>query len=521
MQRALDEVHPGEGVLFGRPGWTGQQAVGVTWGGDQPSDFWSLRTLVAATLTAAASGFSNWSHDVGGYLGERLVSRCPKELLLRWVQFGCFTPLMHAHGRFEQEAWTYDAPTLAVYREYVLLHERLLPYVRAAAATAARCGLPVIRPLLLTHPGDPRGWAMADAYGYGPSLWVAPVLEAGAREREVELPAGDWIDFWSGDEVAGGGARRRVGGRAAAGGDAVGRAAVRPRARAARRRHRAALDARRVVGARGAGGGVRGAVEIRAVRLGVVSDVHWTTEPDTRAEWHGPFDFAALPGRLDRARTAFRRARVDAVIAGGDVAHFGDAASARAALERLSAGLERPLLVVAGNRDCEQRDDMLAATVAGAMLTATEIAGVRIAGVAIERDGGSFRWTGALDAAALVVTHFPVLSRAERLAGRGLKYAGDLTNRAALQARVTGADPVVVLSGHIHARETSTVGNVLQLSAGALIEAPYEIAIVDLDAASVRRRIYLLGPRVTPRDPVFTPADETWAFADGGWRPVL
>jgi len=57
MQRALDEVHPGEGVLFGRPGWTGQQAVGVTWGGDQPSDFWSLRTLVGATLTAAASGF--------------------------------------------------------------------------------------------------------------------------------------------------------------------------------------------------------------------------------------------------------------------------------------------------------------------------------------------------------------------------------------------------------------------------------------------------------------------------------
>ena len=63
------------GVLFGRPGWTGQQAVGMTWGGDQPSDFWSLRTLVAATLTAAASGFSNWSHDVGGYLGERLVAR--------------------------------------------------------------------------------------------------------------------------------------------------------------------------------------------------------------------------------------------------------------------------------------------------------------------------------------------------------------------------------------------------------------------------------------------------------------
>ncbi len=205
MQRALDEVHPGRGVLFGRPGWTGQQALGVTWGGDQPSDFWSLETLVAATITAAATGFSNWSHDVGGYLGERLVARCPKELLLRWVQFGCFTPLMQAHGRFRQEAWTYDDETLRVYREHVLLHERLVPYVRAAAATAARSGLPIVRPLFLGDPSDERGWALADQYGYGPALWVAPVLERGAREREVSLPRGDWIDFWTGGRVEGGG----------------------------------------------------------------------------------------------------------------------------------------------------------------------------------------------------------------------------------------------------------------------------------------------------------------------------
>ena len=204
MQRALDEVHPGTGVVFGRPGWTGQQSVGVTWGGDQPSDFWSLETLVAATITAAATGFSNWSHDVGGYLGEQLMARCPKELLLRWVQFGCFTPLMHAHGRFEQEAWTYDAETLRVYREHVLLHERLVPYVRAAAATAARCGLPIVRPLFLSDPSDERGWTLADQYGYGPALWVAPVLERGAREREVSLPGGKWIDFWTGERVRGG-----------------------------------------------------------------------------------------------------------------------------------------------------------------------------------------------------------------------------------------------------------------------------------------------------------------------------
>jgi alpha-glucosidase (family GH31 glycosyl hydrolase) len=205
MQRALDEHVPGEGVLFGRSGWSGSQSRGMVWGGDQASDFWSLRALVGATLTAAASGFSNWSHDVGGYLGARLVERCPKELLVRWAQFGCFTPLMQAHGRFEQEAWTYDDETLDVYRQFVLLHERLVPYVRAAAATAARTGVPTIRPLCLTDPGDPRGWTISDAYGYGPALWVAPVLDHGATSRTVELPCGDWIDFWTHEPVRGGG----------------------------------------------------------------------------------------------------------------------------------------------------------------------------------------------------------------------------------------------------------------------------------------------------------------------------
>jgi alpha-glucosidase (family GH31 glycosyl hydrolase) len=206
MQRALDDVHgPGRGVLFGRCGWTGQQATGVLWGGDQASDFWSLRVLVAATISAAASGFSNWSHDVGGYLGEKLMLRCPKELLVRWAQLGCFTPLMQAHGRLHQEPWTYDPQTLALYRGYVLLHEMLVPYVRGAAATCARAGLPIVRPLSLLDRDDPRGWSLADAFGYGPSLWVAPVLEDGARERETLLPRGEWIEAWSGAGVRGGG----------------------------------------------------------------------------------------------------------------------------------------------------------------------------------------------------------------------------------------------------------------------------------------------------------------------------
>ena len=64
--------------------------------------------------------------------------------------------------------------------------------------------MPIIRPLCLTDPADPRGWSISDAYGYGPALWVAPVLDRAETERETLLPRGDWIDFWTGEQVEGG-----------------------------------------------------------------------------------------------------------------------------------------------------------------------------------------------------------------------------------------------------------------------------------------------------------------------------
>jgi predicted phosphodiesterase len=253
------------------------------------------------------------------------------------------------------------------------------------------------------------------------------------------------------------------------------------------------------------------------VRLGVVSDVHWSEDLDARGAWHGPYDFARLAERLDQARTAFRRERVDAVVLAGDLVNGGDVASAKAVIDRLSAGLGRPLLVVAGNHDCDEREDMLAGLCEP--LTVTEVGGERVAGATIARDGDWFRWTGELATAPVVVSHFPVLSREERLASRGFKYAGDLTNQAELARHVGRDGPVVVLSGHLHARESHAERNVLQLSAGALIEAPHEIAIVDVEPGLARRRIQVLGPRVTPHDPVLAPADETWAFAGGEWQP--
>ena len=182
----------------------------MLWGGDQVSDFWSLRVLVAATLSAAASGFSNWSHDVGGYLGHRLVERCPAELLVRWVQLGCFTPLMQAHGRLVagavdlRRAHAAHLPLLrpaARAARPVRPRRRGRPRRAAACRSSARC-------TSSTRPTSAAGRSPTRS-ATGPSLWVAPVLDEGARSREVALPRGD-VDR---DVVGRARARRRRGRR--------------------------------------------------------------------------------------------------------------------------------------------------------------------------------------------------------------------------------------------------------------------------------------------------------------------
>ncbi len=114
--------------------------------------------LVVATLSAACSGISNWSHDVAGYLGHRLVQRAPPELLVRWLQFGCYTPLMHAHARMPQEPWHYSERVLELYRGYVL------------ASGHARCGgargRVGVRAAVGGHPlGPAAAWAHRRAAG--------------------------------------------------------------------------------------------------------------------------------------------------------------------------------------------------------------------------------------------------------------------------------------------------------------------------------------------------------------------
>ena len=90
-----------------------------------------------------------------------------------------------------------------MYRKYAVLHMSLFPYRYAAAQEAAKTGMPMMRALVLKYQDDARARAAKDEYLFGPDFLVAPVIDEGTQ-RAVYLPAGEWVDYWTGKADAGG-----------------------------------------------------------------------------------------------------------------------------------------------------------------------------------------------------------------------------------------------------------------------------------------------------------------------------
>jgi alpha-D-xyloside xylohydrolase len=196
-------------VLLCRSGWAGIQRYGaILWSGDIRASFDILRRQVTAGLNVSMSGVPYWNTDIGGFAGAAKKHEDPayRELLIRWFQYGAFCPVMRLHGnRDPNEVWSYGQEACEIFESYLHIRRRLRPYLQSQMQKACERGLPIMRPLLLEFPDDPKTWPVHDSYLLGTDLLVAPVLEAGARTRAVYLPAGaTWTDAWTGEQYSGG-----------------------------------------------------------------------------------------------------------------------------------------------------------------------------------------------------------------------------------------------------------------------------------------------------------------------------
>jgi alpha-D-xyloside xylohydrolase len=212
------------GFLLCRHGTYGDQVnVSVIWPGDLDASFGKngeaakdengkdyvsvggLPASLAAGLSLGPSGFPFFGADTGGYLH----SPPDKELFTRWFEQTALSTVMQIGNSASTVAWEPDPATgfddemLGWYRTYTRLHLRLFPYEWTYAQRIAEDGRPIARPLGLAYPE--LGVHPSDTYLFGDDLLVAPVLARGATSREVTLPPGNWIDWWTGEVRAGGG----------------------------------------------------------------------------------------------------------------------------------------------------------------------------------------------------------------------------------------------------------------------------------------------------------------------------
>lgn len=180
-----------ENIMWARAAWAGSQRYPLHWGGDAATTNTGMLGTLRAGLSFGLSGFSFWSHDMGGF-----VKSTPEDLYCRWLPFGFLTSHTRAHGAPPTEPWLYDSKRVQdVFRKSAEMKYRLMPYVYAQAKECTEKGLPMLRALFVEFPDDPGAWKVDDEYLFGSQILVAPLLESGITGRTVYLPEGKWIDY--------------------------------------------------------------------------------------------------------------------------------------------------------------------------------------------------------------------------------------------------------------------------------------------------------------------------------------
>ncbi|WP_258104708.1 alpha-xylosidase [Marinoscillum sp. MHG1-6] len=200
----ITEEVAGEGIVWARAGWAGCQRYPLHWGGDAACSWDGMAGSLKGGLHLGLSGFGFWSHDVPGFHGvpDFMNSVISDELYVRWTQFGVFSSHIRYHGTSKREPYEY--PNIAnTVRNWWDLRYALIPYILQEGEKATHTGMPVLRALIFHHQDDRQCWHIDDLYYFGDDFLVAPVMNDRGI-RDVYLPEGDWVNFFTGEEQMGG-----------------------------------------------------------------------------------------------------------------------------------------------------------------------------------------------------------------------------------------------------------------------------------------------------------------------------
>lgn len=214
--------YPNERLFnLARSGWAGMQRNSVfPWSGDINRSWSGLQAQVPGMLGMGQAGVGYMHSDAGGFC----VGPVDPELYTRWLQMASLCPIMRPHGEgVPPEPYWFPNPYKSAVRDAAHLRYELHPYLYTLAWENTTKGTPLARTmdydrayrseetasgvgssvlgvgsLEKTAPAlTPNIQLPNDQYLLGPNLLVAPILQPSQRRRNVELPAGSWIDFYT------------------------------------------------------------------------------------------------------------------------------------------------------------------------------------------------------------------------------------------------------------------------------------------------------------------------------------
>lgn len=176
-----------EAVVFARSATVGGQQFPIHWGGDNLSQFHSMADSLRGGLSFLSSGFTFWSHDIGGF-----EENASPAIYKRWTQFGLLSSHSRYHGNIQYRVpWLFDEEAVAVTRKFTQLKMNNMDYIYDQAKQSVAEGIPLMRPMYMEFPDDPNTATLDRQYMLGSQWLIAPVM-AESGEVEYYLPAGKW-----------------------------------------------------------------------------------------------------------------------------------------------------------------------------------------------------------------------------------------------------------------------------------------------------------------------------------------
>lgn len=186
--------YPDQRPLFlPRSGTSGMQRYATyPWTGDIARSWSGLKCQVPALVNGGMSGLGYLSSDIGGFVTE--TQYADADLYLRWFQLGVFSPILRTHGQYLPEPYNdVYASIEGKLRQLLTLRYQMLPYNYSNAWQNSTQGTPITMPVNYYSEESQKLVQSDDEYFFGPNILVAPIMQPDTKERDVNLPSGEWI----------------------------------------------------------------------------------------------------------------------------------------------------------------------------------------------------------------------------------------------------------------------------------------------------------------------------------------